>query len=133
MSTSDRITELTQAIPSSTATIRMMMTMTTTINDQPKMVSAIEEAIQRRLDMKTMRLVVDLSALSYIASAGINVLGHTVAQYEKVEGHLCYVLPASEAQRKFFHTIGIDRLCPWADTLNEALERVGPGDKSPGS
>ena len=91
----------------------------------------LEEAIQRRLDAKALRLVVDLSALSYIASAGINVLGHTVAQFEKMEGHLCYVLPASQAQRKFFHTIGIDRLCPWADTLEEALERVAPGDPSP--
>ena len=91
----------------------------------------LEEAIQRRLDAKTLRLVVDLSALAYIASAGINVLGHTVAQFEKMEGHLCYVLPASDAQRKFFHTIGIDRLCPWADTLEEALERVAPGDPPP--
>ena len=91
----------------------------------------LEEAIQRRLDRKALRLVVDLENISYICSAGINVLGHTVAQFERMEGQLCYVLPSQDAQRKFFATIGIDRLCPWAESLDEALNRVAPEDKSP--
>ena len=44
----------------------------------------LEEAVQGALDRKQLRLVIDLSELSYICSAGINVLGHAAAQYERV-------------------------------------------------
>jgi anti-anti-sigma factor len=84
----------------------------------------LEEAIQTQLDRKQMALVVDLSALHYIASAGINALGHAVSQYEKIKGRLCYVRPAKTAQWHFFTTIGVDQIFPWAASLEEALKRV---------
>ncbi len=84
----------------------------------------VEEAIQTQLDRKVLRLVVDLSQISYISSAGINTLGHAVSQFEAVKGRLCYVRPAETAQWHFFTTIGVDRLFPWAASLEEALKRV---------
>ena len=86
----------------------------------------VEEAIQTQLDRKQLNLVVNLIDLTYISSAGINTLGHAVSQYEKVNGRLCYVRPTNTAQWHFFTTIGVDSIFPWADSLEEALERVGP-------
>jgi anti-anti-sigma factor len=90
----------------------------------------VEEAIQTQLDRKVLRLVVDLAQLSYISSAGINTLGHAVSQFDKIGGRLCYVRPAETAQWHFFTTIGVDRIFPWASTLEEALKRVG-GEPTP--
>lgn len=86
----------------------------------------LEEAIQTQLDKKQLRLVVNLGELTYICSAGINTMGHAASQYEKLDGRLCYVKPANKAQRQFFTTIGVDRLFPWADTVEEALKQVDP-------
>ena len=86
----------------------------------------VEEAIQTQLDRKQMRLVVNLSDLTYISSAGINTLGHAVSQYEKVKGQICYVRPANTAQWHFFTTIGVDQIFPWAASVEEAIKRVAP-------
>ena len=86
----------------------------------------LEEAIQTQLDRKQLNLIVNLSDLTYISSAGINTLGHAVSQYEKVGGKLCYVRPANTAQWHFFTTIGVDLLFPWASSIEEAVKKVGP-------
>lgn len=86
----------------------------------------LEEAIQTQLDRKQMNLVVNLSDLTYISSAGINTLGHAVSQYEKVKGRLCYVRPANTAQWHFFTTIGVDQIFPWATSVEDAVKRVAP-------
>jgi anti-anti-sigma factor len=84
----------------------------------------LEEAIQTQLDRKQTTLVVDLSQLTYISSAGINTLGHSVSQFESIKGRLCYVRPANTAQWHFFTTIGVDQIFPWAASLEEAVRRV---------
>ena len=84
----------------------------------------LEEAIQTQLDRKQLNLVVNLSDLTYISSAGINTLGHAVSQYEKVHGKLCYVRPANTAQWHFFTTIGVDRIFPWASSVEDAIKKV---------
>ncbi len=84
----------------------------------------IEEAIQTQLDRKQLAMVVDLSELTYISSAGINTLGHAAAQFEKVKGRLCYVRPAKTAQWNFFTTVGVDTIFPWAESLDAAIARV---------
>jgi anti-anti-sigma factor len=86
----------------------------------------LEEAIQTQLDRKQLNLVVNLSDLTYISSAGINTLGHAVSQYEKVHGKLCFVRPANTAQWHFFTTIGVDQIFPWASSVEEAIKKVGP-------
>ena len=86
----------------------------------------LEEAIQTQLDHKQMNLVVNLSDLKYISSAGINTLGHAVSQYEKVHGRICYVRPSNTAQWHFFTTIGVDQIFPWATAVEEAIKKVGP-------
>lgn len=84
----------------------------------------LEEAIQTQLDRKQMKLIVNLSDLTYISSAGINTLGHAVSQYEKVKGRICYVRPANTAQWHFFTTIGVDQIFPWATSVEDALKQV---------
>ena len=84
----------------------------------------LEEAIQTQLDRKQIRLVVDLSKLTYIVSAGLNVIGHAASQFENVKGKICYVRPAHFAQWQFFTTVGVDQLLPWAGSLEEAVGRV---------
>jgi anti-anti-sigma factor len=86
----------------------------------------LEEAIQTQLDKKQLHLVIDMVELTYICSAGINTLGHATSQYEKVNGKLCFVKPGNKAQARFFVTIGVDKLFPWADTVEEALKQTAP-------
>ena len=86
----------------------------------------LEEAIQTQLDRRQLHLVVNLSDLTYISSAGINTLGHAVSQYEKVKGKLCYVRPSNTAQWHFFTTIGVDQIFPWASSVEDALKKVAP-------
>ena len=86
----------------------------------------VEEAIQTQLDRKQLNLVVNLTGLTYISSAGINTLGHAVSQYENVKGRLCYVRPANTAQWHFFTTIGVDQIFPWAASVEEAVKKVAP-------
>ena len=84
----------------------------------------LEEAIQTQLDKKLSTLVVDLSELTYMSSAGVNALGHAVEQFEKLKGKLCYVRPSNTAQWHFFATIGVDQMFPWAVSVEEAITRV---------
>jgi anti-anti-sigma factor len=84
----------------------------------------LEEAIQSQLDRKTLSLVVDLTRLTAIVSAGINTLGHAAAQYEKIGGKICFVRPSDGARWRFFTTVGVDHLLPWAGSLEEALAAV---------
>lgn len=84
----------------------------------------LEEAIQTQLDKKQTRLIVDMTTLSYISSAGINTLGHAVSQFEGIHGKLCYVRPENTAQWHFFTTIGVDHIFPWADSLAEAVRKL---------
>jgi anti-anti-sigma factor len=86
----------------------------------------LEEAIQTQLDRKQMNLVVNMSDLSYICSAGINTLGHAVSQFENVKGRICYVRPANTAQWHFFTTIGVDQIFPWATSVDDAIKQVTP-------
>ena len=86
----------------------------------------LEEAIQTQLDKKQLHLVVNLSELTYISSAGINTLGHAVSQYEKVKGRLSYVRPSNTAQWHFFTTIGVDQIFPWSVSVEEATKKVTP-------
>lgn len=85
---------------------------------------ALEEALQGELDRRQLRLVVDLSDLTYISSAGINVLGHVVSQYEKLRGRVCLVRPVKIAQWHFFTTLGVDAIFPWAVSVEEAVGLV---------
>lgn len=85
----------------------------------------LEEAVQTALDRKQLHLVIDLSDMTYICSAGINVLGHAAAQYERL-GKACYVKPSIKAQWQFMKTIGVDRILPWADTVEEAVKQAAP-------
>lgn len=86
----------------------------------------LEEAIQTQLDKKQLHLVVNLSDLTYISSAGVNVLGHAAAQYEKIRGKFCCVRPSNDAQWKFCKTIGIDQILPWAGSVEEAVKQTAP-------
>ncbi len=87
----------------------------------------LDEVIQTQLDRKQSRLVVDLTALTYITSAGINTLGHAVSQFEKLGWRLRFVRPAKDAQWQLFEMIGVDQFFPWAATLEEAVLQLGSG------
>lgn len=86
----------------------------------------LEEAIQTQLDRKQLHLVVNLSDLTYICSAGINTLGHAASQYERVNGKACYVKPSAQAQWQFLKTIGVDKIFPWAESVDDAVKQVEP-------
>jgi len=84
----------------------------------------LDEAIQTQLDRRQSRLIVDLSDLTYITSAGINTLGHAVHQYEKIGWRLRFVRPSRDTHWQLFEMIGVDAIFPWSATLAEALLQV---------
>jgi len=84
----------------------------------------LDEAIQTQLDRKQGRVVVDLSGLTYITSAGINTLGHAVSQFEKLGWTLRFVRPAKDVHWQLFEMIGVDEIFPWSPSLEEALRQV---------
>jgi len=87
----------------------------------------LDEAIQTQLDRKQSRLVVDLSGMTYITSAGINTLGHAVSQFEKLRWILRFVRPSRDEHWQVFEMVGADQIFPWASSLEEALRQVAPG------
>ena len=86
----------------------------------------LDEAIQTQLDRRQSRVIVDLSELTYITSAGINTLGHAFSQFEKLGWSLRFVRPLKDHHWQLFEMIGVDAIFPWAATLEEALRQMPP-------
>jgi anti-sigma B factor antagonist len=76
------------------------------------------------------RLVVDLTQVSFLAAAGLNVLAAAARKARARGGDLGVVTPRPRIRRLFAIT-GLDRHIPLARTVTEALAALSPGWATP--
>jgi anti-anti-sigma factor len=86
-------------------------------------VPTLEEAIDQALEPRPSALVIDLSDVDFLASAGLQTLVNT---HERVatSGHFAVVAEGSATSRPIQLT-GLDEIFPLYPTLAEALSDVG--------
>ncbi len=80
----------------------------------------LEQRLDHALTTGSKRLVVDLSEVSYIASAGVGVLINGQHQLRKAGGSLQLVNP-NDSVREVFNILGIESLFVVHDTLPSAI------------
>lgn len=87
--------------------------------------SAFEAAIAGALDDEPPVLVIELSAVSFMASVGLRILA---AAHEKVSKSVHVAVVASNpATSRPMQLTGLDKILSMYPTLDDALTAVGPG------
>src|SRR5262245_50062599 len=83
-------------------------------------VEDLDEALQSAVIRRPRYLLVDLSQVSYLDSAGINVLLHARQTMGRIGGELVLV-GGSPFIRRLFQMIGVGQLFTHYDTIGAAL------------
>lgn len=65
-------------------------------------------------------MIVDLSAVEFIMSAGLNLLAHAAATLKRA-GYRLVLLAPPPLVRKAVQNVALDKLAPVAETLEDAL------------
>jgi anti-anti-sigma factor len=89
-------------------------------------VEAIEAAFARFAGAR-QRLIVDLSRVSFIASAGLRTLAMAARRTADDEGRMVFLLPDPSVEAVLI-TTGLDRLVPICRTIADAVQAVSLGD-----
>ncbi len=80
----------------------------------------LEADFHQAVDEHHRSTIVDLSAVSFIMSSGLNILTRAAANL-KHEGKKLVLLAPTELVKKAIHNVALDKLTPIAETLEEAL------------
>ncbi|MCY3561280.1 MAG: STAS domain-containing protein [bacterium] len=78
---------------------------------------------------ESARLVVDLSGVPFMDSAGLGALIGGIRRVRDGGGAIS-VLCDRPAITRLLHTTGFDRIVPMVETMSAALEALGPVDES---
>jgi len=73
------------------------------------------------------RVVLDLSGVSHLDSAGVRLLFDLAGRMEERRQELAVVAPLKSLPRDVLSVVALETVVPVADTLDEALGRVRPG------
>lgn len=84
----------------------------------------LDRRVTALLKAGTKRLVIELSGLGYIASAGVGIFINTQHQLEKAGGNLQLVSP-SPSVREIFAILGLESLFVIHDTLGQGVSAAG--------
>ncbi len=87
---------------------------------------AIEAAFSRLAGAR-QQLIVDLSRVSFIASAGLRTLILAARRTEADEGRMVFLLPDPSVEAVLIAS-GIDRIVPICRTVSDAVQAVSLGD-----
>ena len=90
---------------------------------------ALSSAMMEAVTNAALGLVVDLSALEYMDSAGVNMLAEIDRRLRWREQRLAVVAPQGSRPREVLDLAGTDGLLSIAETREAALDRVV--DRSP--
>jgi len=85
----------------------------------------VEAEFHQAVDERHRSAVVDLSAVGFVMSAGLNMLTLAAANL-KHEGKKLVLLSPQPLVRKALHNVALNKLTPIADTLDEALALLEP-------
>ena len=81
----------------------------------------MEDEIVKLFNSNIYRIVVDLSELEYISSAGAGVFISNVGEAMQNGGHIVFVNP-SEPVREVFDLLGLTQIFPIVQTPQEAID-----------
>jgi anti-anti-sigma factor len=77
--------------------------------------------LKRLFDERCPKIVFDLSHLEYLASAGAGAFIAANAQAQEMGGGICFLSPSRNA-RTVFNLLGLDRIFPFADDEETAVD-----------
>jgi anti-anti-sigma factor len=83
-------------------------------------VTDVESEFHQAVDEQHHPAVVDLSAVKFVMSAGLNMLTRAAANL-KQDGAKLVLLTPQPLVRKAIHNVALDKLTPVADTLEKAI------------
>ena len=81
----------------------------------------LEKSINDLFDNNTFRLVVDLSGLDYISSAGAGVFIGAIGTAQDNDGDIVLVKPSPNV-KEVFDLLGLSQIFTFKDTSEEALK-----------
>jgi anti-sigma B factor antagonist len=81
----------------------------------------LEDALDKTLDGGHSRIIVNMSKLTYISSAGAGVLLAAISRARSMGGDIALLKPCLTVA-DVFALIGMNRFCAIADTLEKAEE-----------
>jgi anti-anti-sigma factor len=84
-------------------------------------VAAVETEFHQAVDEHHQSTVVDLSAVEYVMSAGLNMITRAAANL-KHEGKKLVLLSPPPLILQAIHNVALDKLTPLAETLDDALQ-----------
>ena len=90
---------------------------------------ALSDAMMETVSNASLGLVIDLSALDYMDSAGVNMLAELDQRLRWGEQRLAVVAPPGSRPREVLDLAGTDGLLSIDETREAALRRVG--ERSP--
>lgn len=84
----------------------------------------MEKVMERLFDANLYKIIVDLSRLSYISSAGAGVFISKIGQATENGGNIIFLRP-SETVMEVFDLLGLTQIFPVVYSEREALARFG--------
>lgn len=87
-------------------------------------VDGIRERIEVEVENASWALILDLSPLRYLDSAGVRLLFELSSRLADRRQELIVVAPEGTTPRGVLNLVSIDRVARLAESLDEALERV---------
>ncbi len=84
----------------------------------------MDEAIERLFQANIYRIVVEMSMLDYISSAGAGVFISKIGEATANGGNIVFLSP-SEPVREVFDLLGLTQIFPIADDEREAMKHLG--------
>jgi anti-sigma B factor antagonist len=93
------------------------------------------QGFRERMSLVTSsdRLVVDLSGLSFIDSAGLHALFSVGRAANELGARIAFVVPADSPIRRVVELVLLSKIAPVCDSLGAAIARVPAGDAEAGS
>ena len=80
----------------------------------------LEQALHEALGAGHTRIILDLSQVAYINSAGLRILADVLTQNQANGGDLVLVAPSSKV-RRVFQIVGFDHFFRMFDTIESAV------------
>lgn len=84
----------------------------------------MERTINDLFEQRAHKLVVDLSKLDYISSAGAGVFIGAIGTAQENEGNIILMKPSPNV-KEVFDLLGLSQIFSFADTLDEAVRCFG--------
>ncbi len=84
----------------------------------------MERTINDLFEQRSHKLVVDLSRLDYISSAGAGVFIGAIGTAQENEGNIILIKPSANV-KEVFDLLGLSQIFSFADTVEEAVRCFG--------